>query len=111
MAMLKEASSSRLITYAAIQTRTENFIYGALDTSNKPPPIQVKHLNNDRISGTASQKFCLFRLFPIIFSDIVDRRQLFKIYLILRELLDMVLALPQRKSWIPFMEMLAINFH
>ncbi|CAM4786483.1 unnamed protein product [Rotaria magnacalcarata] len=111
MAMLKEASSSRLITYAAIQTRTENFIYGALDTSNKPPPIQVKHLNNDRISGTASQKFCLFRLFPIIFSDIVDRLQLFKIYLILRELLDMVLALPQRKSWIPFMEMLAINFH
>ncbi|CAF4577000.1 unnamed protein product, partial [Rotaria magnacalcarata] len=41
VAMLKEASSSRLITYAAIQTRTENFIYGALDTSNKAPPIQV----------------------------------------------------------------------
>ncbi|CAF4863872.1 unnamed protein product [Rotaria socialis] len=110
MAMLKEASSSRLNTFSAIQTRTENFIYGALDTSNKSPPIQIKHLNNDCITRIASQKFCLFRLF-IMLSDIVDHLQLFKIYLISRELLDMVLALPQRKNWIPFMETLAINFH
>jgi hypothetical protein len=110
MAMLKEASSLRLITFAAIHARTENFIYGEFDASNKPPPIQVKHLNNDRITGSAAQKFCLFCLFPIIFSDIVEHLQLFKIYLILRELLDMILALPQRKSWIPFMETLSINF-
>jgi hypothetical protein len=110
MAMLKEASSSRLITYAAIQNRTENFSYGELDKSNKHPPIQIKHLNNDRITGTAAQKLCLFRLFPIIFSDIVNHLRLFKLYLILRELLDMVLALPQRKSWLPFIETLSINF-
>jgi hypothetical protein len=110
MAMLKEASHLRLMTFAAIQKRTENFAYGELDESNKPPPVQIKHMNNDRIIGTATQKYCLFRLFPIIFSDIVEHLRLFKLYLVLRELLDMVLALPQRKSWLPFMETLAINF-
>ncbi|CAF1429518.1 unnamed protein product, partial [Rotaria sordida] len=57
MAMLKEASNLKLITFAAIQERTENFSYGELDASNKPPSIQVKHLNNDRITGSAAQKF------------------------------------------------------
>ncbi|CAF4108891.1 unnamed protein product [Adineta steineri] len=89
MAMLKEASHLRLMTYAAIQKRTESFDYGELDTPNKPPPVQIKHMNNDRITGTATQKYCLF---------------------LLRELLDMILALPQRKSWLPFMETLATNF-
>jgi hypothetical protein len=110
MIMLKEASSSRLLTYAAIESRTENFVNGKLDSSDKPPVVQVKHLNNDRIVGSAAQKYCLFRLFPIIFWDIVEYLKSFKIYLILRELLDMVLALPQRKSWLPFMETLSISF-
>lgn len=110
MAMLKEASSLRLMTFARINTRMENFLYGELDKSNKPPPVQIKHLHNDRITGTAAQKFCMFRLFPIIFSDIIEHLKLFKIYLILRELLDMLLAVPQRKSWIPYIETLSINF-
>jgi len=110
MAMLKEASRLRLLTFAAIQARTENFVYGELDASNKPPPIQIKHLNHERIAGSAAHKYCLFRLFPIIFSDIVQHLELFKIYLILRELLDMILAVPQRKSWIPFIETLSVNF-
>ncbi|CAF3338490.1 unnamed protein product [Rotaria sp. Silwood2] len=110
MALLKEASNLKLITFAAIQERTENFSYGELDASNKPPPIQVKHLNNDRITGSAAQKFCLFRLFPIIFSDMVEHLKSFKIYLILREMLDIILALPQRKSWLPYLETLSINF-
>ncbi|CAF4170724.1 unnamed protein product, partial [Rotaria sordida] len=57
MAILKEASNLKLITFAAIQERTENFSYGELDASNKPSPIQVKYLNNDRINGSAAQKF------------------------------------------------------
>ncbi|CAF4256310.1 unnamed protein product, partial [Rotaria sordida] len=57
MVILKEASNLKLITFAVFQERTENFSYGELDVSNKPPPIQVKHLNNDRINGSAAQKF------------------------------------------------------
>lgn len=110
MAMLKEASSSRLITFNAIEARTEKFSYGAFDRSDKPPPVLVKNLNNDRITGSAAQKYCLFRLFPIIFADLVEELSLFKIYLILRELLDMVLAYPLRKSWLPYMQTLGINF-
>ncbi|CAF3867891.1 unnamed protein product [Rotaria sp. Silwood1] len=110
MAMLKEASRLKLITYAGIQERTENFSYGVFDALNKPPPIQVKNLHNNCINGTAAQKYCLFRLFPLIFADITVRLKTFKIYLVLREILDMVLAVPTRKSWLPYVETLAINF-
>ena len=110
MAMLKEAASSHLITFQGIENRTEKFIYGEFDKSNKPPPVLVKNLNNDRINGSAAQKYCLFRLFPIIFSDLIEHLNSFKIYLVLRELLDMVLAYLLRKSWLPFMETLSLNF-
>lgn len=110
MIMLKEASKLKLMTFAAIQKRTENFSYGELDVSNKPPPVQVKNLNNDHISGSAAQKFALFRLFPIIFSDIVEQLPSFKIYIVLREMIDIILSLPQRKSWLSYLETLSINF-
>ncbi|CAF4198374.1 unnamed protein product, partial [Rotaria sordida] len=108
--MLKEASNLKLITYAGIQERTESFSYGAFDSLNRPQPIQVKHFHNNCINGTAAQKYCLFRLFLIVFADIAARLKTFKIYLVLREMLDMVLALPVRKSWLPYIETLAINF-
>jgi hypothetical protein len=111
MVMLKEASNLKLMTYAAIQDRTENFSYGALDALDRPHPVQVNHLQNNRINGTAAQKYSLFRLFPIIFADITARLKTFNIYLILREILDMVLASPVRKSWLPYIEILGINFH
>ncbi|CAF1395926.1 unnamed protein product [Rotaria sordida] len=110
IAMLKEASNLKLITYAGIQERTESFSYGAFDSLDRPQPIQVKHFHKNCINGTAAQKYCLFRLFPIVFADITARLKTFKIYLVLREMLDMVLALPVRKSWLPYIETLAISF-
>ncbi|CAF0953336.1 unnamed protein product [Didymodactylos carnosus] len=112
LAMLKEASSSnpRLLTYGQVQDRMENFVYGSMDAADKPPPIQVKHLQNGRIVGSAIQKFTLFRLFPIMFCDITLRLKTFQIYLKLCEMLEIVLALPARKSWLPYLETLSIEF-
>ncbi|CAF1133266.1 unnamed protein product [Adineta ricciae] len=85
--------------------------YGYFDTSNRPPPIQVKHLQNDRVIATASQKLCLFKLFPVIFHDLIDQLSSFIVYKILREILDLVLSYPFRKSWLPVLGDLCFAFH
>ena len=79
----------------------ENFQYGYFDSFDRPPPILIKHLHNDRIAATASQKLCLFRLFPIIFYDLIDKLPSMIVYKQLREILDLVLSIPFGKSWLP----------
>lgn len=84
----------------------EDFDYGYFDIRNRPPPIQPKHLQNDRMVATASQKLCVFKLFPIIFHDVVDKLPSYIVYKILREILDLVLSYPFRKEWlIPLSEL------
>ncbi|CAF0944648.1 unnamed protein product [Didymodactylos carnosus] len=110
IAMLKEASSEKLLTYAQIQKTMQEFEYGSLDSSDKPPVIQVKHLHNGDIVGSASQKFLLFRLFPVIFHTIVDKLKTFKVYILLREMLEMIMASPCRRSWLPYLQTLSVEF-
>ncbi|CAF1390626.1 unnamed protein product [Didymodactylos carnosus] len=110
MCMLKEASRKKLLTYAQIEERTDNFIYGSNDKSDKPPTIQIKHIIKERLCGSASQKLLLFRLFPIIFADVTDQLETFAIYLVLREMVEIVLALPIRKSWLSYLKTLEIRF-
>ena len=43
-ALLKEAVQQRLLTYADIEQRTSNFVYGFYDLSNKPPPIKKQQI-------------------------------------------------------------------
>ena len=100
-----------LISQARVQQRMENFEYGYFDMSNHPPPIQVKHLQNDRIVATAAQKLCLFKLFPIIFHDIIYQLPSFIVYKVLREILDLVLSYPFRKQLLPVLGDLCTTFH
>ena len=96
---------------ANIQQRTEIFRYGYFDIADRPPPILVKHLQSDRIVATASQKLCLFRLFPIIFYDLIERLPSMIVYKQLREMLDLVLSIPFRKGWLPVLHDLSVAFH
>ena len=86
----------------------ENFEFRHFDSSNRPSPIQVKHLQNGRIVATAAQKLCIFKLFPIIFHDIICDLPSFIVYKVLREILDLVLSYLFRKQWLP---VLAGLFH
>jgi hypothetical protein len=110
-ALLKEVIQQRVLTYAEIERRTSCFIYGFYDLSNKPPPVKQKHLTHSSIAGSASQKLCFFRLFPIIFYDIIDHLTLFPLYTILREIISYIYANPIRKSWLPYLDGLCKQFH
>jgi hypothetical protein len=71
--ILKELSVRRILTYAQIEARLEAFEYGQNDQSNKPPTVRPKHLTNNHIAGSASQKLLLFQMLPIIFNDVINR--------------------------------------
>ena len=88
----------------------EQFQYGYFDSHDRSLPIQIKYLQNDRIVATASQKLCLFRLFPLIFQDITDKLPAFIVYKQLREIIDLILSRPFRKQWLLILRDLSIAF-
>ncbi|CAF1288923.1 unnamed protein product [Rotaria sordida] len=110
-ALLKETIQQRLLTYAEIEQRTSCFNYGFYDSSNKPPPVKKQQLSHSNIAGSASQKLCFFRLFPIVFRDIIDDLTLLPLYTILREIISYIYANPVRKSWLSYLDGLCKQFH
>jgi hypothetical protein len=88
----------------------ESFQYGYFDSRDRPPPILIKHLQKDRLVATASQKLCLFRLFPLIFHDVIDKLSTFIVYKQLRDIVDLVFSVPFRKQWSPTLRDLCIGF-
>lgn len=71
----------------------------------------MKHLQNVHMVATAAQKLCFFKLFPIIFSDIVDLLPSYIVYKVLREILDLILSYPFRKKWLYVLGELCDTFH
>lgn len=67
-------------------------------------------MNSDRLTGSAAQKLVLFRLFPLIFSDIAPLLPSIRVYQLLREILELVLAYPFRRSWLPHLRDLCAEF-
>jgi len=110
--ILKEFSARRILTYAQIETRLDAFEYGQNDNSNKPPTVRPKHLANNHIAGSASQKLLLFQMLPIIFNDVIDRlTDLLPIYTFLREIVSIVFATRIRESWLAYLTSLITSFH
>ncbi|CAF1501583.1 unnamed protein product [Adineta ricciae] len=89
----------------------ETFKYGRFDCANRPPPVLAKHFQNNHIVATAAQKLCFFKLFPVIFYDIIDNLPSFIVYKLLREILYLVLANPFRKAWLPVLGELCDTFY
>jgi hypothetical protein len=111
-AILKGFSMRRILTYAQIEARLEGFKYGQHDQSNKPPTVRSKHLTNNHISGSASQKLLLFQMLPIIFHDVINRlTDLLPLYTCLREIVSIVFATKIRKSWLSYLTCLTASFH
>lgn len=54
---------------------------------------------------------CLFKVFPIIFHDIMNQLESFIVYQLLRDIVDLVLSYPFRQRWIPVLNELSEAFH
>ncbi|CAF3759701.1 unnamed protein product [Rotaria sp. Silwood1] len=71
MAILKEASAKRLLTYGEIESRLISFEYGMNDKSNKPPILRKKHLNKGKFVGEDIDGETLFYLPQYMMYDII----------------------------------------
>lgn len=88
------------------------FSYGHNDKKNKPEAISITFLSDHRgLKGTASQKWCLFRLLPLIFgSSIPEGNKHWSLYLAFREIVDVVLAEEVPIECVPYLEVRTQDF-
>ncbi|KAJ8280847.1 hypothetical protein GJAV_G00059800 [Gymnothorax javanicus] len=88
-----------------------SFRFGKNDCGNMPVPISAKLLRqNDNIPGSAAQKLCLFRLLPFRIGEYVpDGTEVWELYLLCRELVEICIAPVIRKNWLPYLQQLVID--
>lgn len=74
--------------------RVAQFKVGFNDKKNKPEELPSNFAKDQRaLKGTASQKWCLFRLLPLMLaSSIPEGNAHWEVYLMYREITDMILA-------------------
>ncbi|XP_064473436.1 uncharacterized protein LOC135388062 [Ornithodoros turicata] len=74
--------------------RADTFPYGTNDNKNRPEKIGASFLSDSKsMRGSASQKWCLFRLMPLILGPIVpEGNDKWELFLTFRELADIILA-------------------
>ncbi|XP_064468724.1 uncharacterized protein LOC135383007 [Ornithodoros turicata] len=83
-----------------------HFRYGVNDKKNRPEAISETFLRDyHALRGTASQKWCLFRLLPLIIgSSIPEGNDHWCIYLAFREVVDLLLAEEVPIECVPYLE-------
>jgi len=83
-----------IVTVTQVNVELENFEFGCNDVKNKPTKIPLSLVRRDgHLSGKAIEKWCLFRILPfLIGSYVAQNDKHWKLFLILRELVDIVFA-------------------
>ncbi|XP_064479840.1 uncharacterized protein LOC135393295 [Ornithodoros turicata] len=74
--------------------KISTFPYGFQDKKNKPEPVPKSFINgHTSLKGTASQKWCLLRLLPLIFGDsLPPKNQDWEVFLLYREICNLCFA-------------------
>ncbi|XP_028403169.1 uncharacterized protein LOC114525909 [Dendronephthya gigantea] len=65
----------KFISLKELNHRIESFDYGYMNAKNKPSQIVRETVNSSdsKLKQSASQMWCLFRFFPIIVGDLIDK--------------------------------------
>ena len=75
--------------------RVENFDYGPVDCGNRPPShkITLERITSGNLKMSASEMMCFTRFFGEIVGDLVpEDDNVWELYLLLREILDIILS-------------------
>jgi len=71
--VIKSYVRSGAISVRELNTRTANLKFGTADKCDAFGPFPMDFVVNDKaISGKAVEKWCLFRLLPLLIGDVVD---------------------------------------
>ncbi len=101
-----------IVTLAQVNSEISNFEFGKNDSKNKPVnvPLAVSS-GSGNISGSASEKLCLFLLLPFLIGDRVpvDNNQ-WNLYLLLRDIMDYLMCHKIPRRVLPYLQLLVENF-
>lgn len=88
--------------------KVQSFEYGRHDKKNKPSCISRDCLKGKApLRGTVSQKWCLLRLLPQLFADkISEGNEVWELYLVLREIVDIVTDPKILRSSVAYLQLL-----
>ncbi|CAN8015608.1 unnamed protein product, partial [Ixodes persulcatus] len=92
--------------------KVASFKVGFHDKKNKPEDLHPNIIKDcHALKGTASQKWCLFRLLPLILASRIPEGNVhWDLYLQYREIVDIVLATQMPSETLPYLEDRIQNF-
>lgn len=92
--------------------RVAEYPYGVHDRKSKPVALTKKAITPlGQLRGTASQKWCLYRLFPQIFGDLIhENDEHWEVYLLYREIIDIFFADKIPSDCISYLAVLISDF-
>ncbi|KAL2086106.1 hypothetical protein ACEWY4_017165 [Coilia grayii] len=108
--VLREAREEKHITLHEFNDKLKHMCFGKNDTQNRPVPITENHLRKS-IVGSASQKWCLFRVLPMLMAhQIPPGSAYWNVYLLSREIVEIILASQFRRNDLVNLKMLIEEF-
>lgn len=109
--VIKALHKDKFVTITDLNNRLKDFGFGQNDKRNKPPLIPEKLSANGHVIGKATEKWTLFRLLTFVIGDKVpSTNKDWQLYLLLREITEILLAPTLGKSWVSYLGCLIAQF-
>ena len=101
------------ISLKVLNCRIANFQFGSSDKCDKCGPFPLDFVSKDTaISGKAVEKWCLLRLLPLLIGDVADDEdKVWQLYILAREITEIVLAPVVDPAWLPYLELIIAHHH
>ena len=111
--VVKSYVRSSAISLKALNYRISNFQFGISDKCDKFLPFPLDFVSKDKaVSGKAVEKWCLFRLLPLLLGDVVDdTHKVWQLYILAREICEIVMAPVVDPAWLPYLELIIAHHH
>lgn len=94
------------LTTKTFNDRLDMFVFSRCDSAAKPPHISDDFLTKGRLSGSASQNWCLFRNLPFLVYDCLDVSvdgefpEYWQLHLLARQICSIVFAPEIQREWL-----------
>ena len=109
--MLLKFNAQNIITVEQVNAELDIFEIGRNDRKNKPVPFVICSGASINYVGSASQKFCLFRLLPFMIGNCIPISNVYwLLYLQLRDIADYVFAPKISKTILTYLQFLIEQF-
>lgn len=109
--MLQDFHKDRLCSLTTFNEELDNFKFGAVDDLSRPVQQKKTILAEASLCGTACQKLCLFRLLPLIIGNYIPQGNVvWLLYLLCREIGDIILSPRIEREWLTHLEYLVHEF-